>query len=125
MKWWCRRHLELIIRVAQALDAACARGLSAENAGIFYDNLEILYNRYVYPPDRIWNCDETGVLAGKNGSAHIIAHRGAKNVHYIVPDKREWLSVLVCINADGASIPSFYIFRGKRLRQNYVKKCET
>ena len=60
MKWWRKRHPELTIRVAQALDAVQARGLTAENAGTFYDNLEVLYNRHAYSPDRIWNCDESG-----------------------------------------------------------------
>ena len=63
--------------------------------------------------------------AGRNGGAHVIARRGARNVHSIVPNKRKWLFVLVCINAAGASIPSFYIFRGKRFRKNYIQKCET
>ena len=44
MKWWRRRHLELTIRVAEALDAARVRGLTSENAKTFYDNLEVLYN---------------------------------------------------------------------------------
>ena len=54
----------------------------------------------------------------------MIAWRGARNVHSIVPDKQEWLSVLVCINAAEASIPSFYIFHGKRFHKNYIQKCE-
>ena len=54
----------------------------------------------------------------------MIARRGARRVHSIVPNQREWLSVLVCINAVGTSIPSFYIFHGRRFRQNYIEKCE-
>ena len=124
MKWWRRRHLELTTRVAQALDSARARGLTAENVGTFYYNLEVLYSRHLYSPDRIWNCDETEVQAGRNDGAHVIAWRGARNVHSIVLNKWEWLFVLVCINVAGASIPSFYIFCGKRFRKNYIQKCE-
>lgn len=40
-------------------------------------------------------------------------------------DEREWLSVLVCVNASGLSIPSFYIFKGKRFRRNYIERCES
>jgi hypothetical protein len=69
-------------------------------------------------------CDESGAHAGRNGGAVVIARRGARRVHSIVPNQREWLSVLVCINAAGSSIPSFYIFRGKRFRQNCIEKCE-
>jgi hypothetical protein len=45
-------------------------------------------------------------------------------MHSVVPDQREWLSVLVCINAAGSSFPFFYIFRGKRFGQNYIQRCE-
>jgi hypothetical protein len=45
-------------------------------------------------------------------------------VHTIIPDQQEWLSVLSCINAAGECIPHFYIFKGKRMRRNYIEKCE-
>jgi hypothetical protein len=34
-------------------------------------------------------------------------------VHKIIPNEREWLPVLMCINASGQAIPNFYIFKGK------------
>lgn len=46
-------------------------------------------------------------------------------MHLTVPDQREWLSTLVCINAGGSAIPFFYIFKGKRFRQNYVEHYES
>ena len=124
MKWWKRRHPELTLRVAQALESTRAKGLCADNAKSFYDNLEVLYNLHAYTADKIWNCDETGAQAGRNGGAIIIARKGARNVHSIVPNQREWLSTLVCINASGSAIPSFYIFRGRRFRHNYIQRCE-
>ena len=124
MRWWMKRHPQLILRVSQALDTARAKGLCAENVSSLYDNLESLYSLHQYPPSRIWNCDESGAQAGRNGGAIVIAKRGAQRVHSIVPDSREWLSVLVCVNAAGFSIPSFYIFRGMRFRQNYIERCE-
>jgi hypothetical protein len=54
----------------------------------------------------------------------VIACRGARCVYTIVPDQPEWLSVLVYINAAGLAIPSFYVFKGKRFRQNYIERCE-
>jgi hypothetical protein len=45
-------------------------------------------------------------------------------MHHIVLDQWEWLSVLVCINAARLAIPSFYVFKGKRFHQNYIKRCE-
>jgi hypothetical protein len=54
----------------------------------------------------------------------VIARRGACHVHSIVPDQREWLSVLVCINAAKLAISSFYIFCRKHFRENYIQRCE-
>lgn len=64
------------------------------------------------------------MAAGKNGGGMVIARTGARRVQTIVPNQREWLSVLACINAAGKAIPSFYIFRGRRFRQNYIQLCE-
>ena len=123
MRWWWHRHPELSLRVSQALETARARGLCAENIKSFYENLQSLLTLHQYSADRIWNCDESGAQAGRNGGV-VIARKGARRVHSIVPDQREWLSVLVCINAHGVSIPSFYVFRGTRFRQNYIERCE-
>jgi hypothetical protein len=121
---WKRRHPKLTLRASQTLEIARTRGLCEDNVKSFYDNLQILYSTHNYSPDRIWNCDESGAQAGKNGGGIVIVRTGARRVHSIVPDQREWLSVLVCINAAGFSIPFFYIFRGKRFGQNYIQRCE-
>ena len=54
----------------------------------------------------------------------VIAKVDERRVHTIVSTNREWLSILVCKNAAGFAIPSFYIFRGKRFGQNYIQHCE-
>ena len=54
----------------------------------------------------------------------MFARWGSKSVHSIIPDEREWLSVLCCINAAGEYIPHFFIFKGKRMRRNYIERCE-
>jgi hypothetical protein len=124
MRWWKKRHPELTLRVSQELESARPKGLCEENVRNFHENLQHLYNLYNYLADRIWNCDESGAHAGRNGGAVVIARRGARRVHNIVPNQIEWLSILVCINAAGSSNPFFYIFHGKRFRQNYIEKCE-
>ena len=54
----------------------------------------------------------------------VTAKRGSRVVHSIIPDEREWLSCLVYINAVDLSIPSFYIFCGRRFRRNYIEHCK-
>ena len=90
----------------------------------FYSNLEQLYSKENYPAKRIWNSDETGAQAGRNGGGRVWARKGSRSVHKVLPNEREWITNQTCVNAAGDHIPSLYIFRGKRLRSNYVIHCE-
>jgi hypothetical protein len=64
------------------------------------------------------------VQAGRNGGAYVLAKTGFRSMHQVVPDEREWLTILTYINAAGESIPNFYIFHGKKFRINYIELCE-
>jgi hypothetical protein len=101
-----------------------ARGLCPTSAASLYTNLGELYTSFHYPPSHIWNCDESGVQAGRSGGATVLARTGSRSVHCIEPDQREHLLVLSCINADGGYIPNFYILKGTYFRDDYVKRCE-
>jgi hypothetical protein len=123
MRGWRRRHPKLTFLVAQALEIARAKGLCRDNVRSFYGNLQTLYSLHKYTPDRIWNCDESGAQAGKNGGGVVIVRTGARRAHSVVPNQRKWLSVLICINAAGKTILS-YIFSGIFFGKNYIERCE-
>jgi hypothetical protein len=54
-----------------------------------------------------------------------LAKRGSRVVHSVIPNEREWLTVLTCIIASGQYIPNFYIFKGMCMRHNYIRRCES
>jgi hypothetical protein len=54
-----------------------------------------------------------------HGSGLVWARRGPQIVHYLMPNEREWITILSCIDASGSNI-----FRGKRVMENYVEHCE-
>jgi hypothetical protein len=123
LRWFRRRHPELSLRMSQGLDASRAKGLCPEHVSSFYDNLATMLQQG-YKPSYIWNCDESGAQAGRNGGARVLAKKGVRSVYLIIPKEGEWLSVLVCVKATGYHIPSFYIFRGKSFQRDYIKKYE-
>jgi hypothetical protein len=86
-----------------------------------YQNLTELYGEYQYAADHIWNSDETGAQASKSIDGRVFAHRGAKNVHSVIPNECECMSVLSCINVVGEKVPNFYIFKGMRMRRNFLE----
>ncbi|MCO5601306.1 hypothetical protein L7F22_055425 [Adiantum nelumboides] len=54
----------------------------------------------------------------------ILEKKGAKAVYGVTCDSKEWMTVLCCVNAEGQSIPSYYIFKGSRIASNYIENCE-
>ena len=105
------------------MSRAC--GLCPTNVQSFYENLQKLYDQHGYSVDRIWNADESRAQVGRNGGALVVARIGSRFVHKVMPDERELISILYCVNANRASISNFYIFKGKGFRRNYIKACET
>ena len=92
---------------------------------VFNENLENLYNKHHYQPSEIWNVDESGANASKNGVGRVFVAKGTRSVHSMIPNEREWLCVLITISANGRTIPNFYIFKGIRPRNNYLALCES
>jgi hypothetical protein len=80
-----------------------------------------LYHQYGYSHDKIWNLDESGAQAGCNGKALVVAHTGSCSIYKVVHDKREWLLVLYCVNANGACILNFYVLKEKCFCRNYIE----
>jgi hypothetical protein len=115
-----------MLRRPKNLDLARAQGLSKEACDKFYRFLTTVYEEGKYPPCRIWNADESGLSAGQtNSSIKVIGIKGSKNVMTTNNNDREWMTILVCVNAMGYSILNLYIFKSKgRKRNDYIEQCE-
>ena len=108
----------------QPLNHKRARVVNPESVDEFYSNLAIMYNIHHYLPNCVWNIDETGCQATQSGQAKVFAKRGVRGIRKIVPEEREWMSVLSTINASGQTIPNYYIFKGIRKLRDYIIFCE-
>ena len=83
-----------------------------------------MYNIHYYPPNCIWNIDETSFQAIQSGQIKVFTKRGVRSVYEIIPAEREWLSVLSTINANGETIPNYYIFTRIQKLRDYTMFCE-
>lgn len=121
--WFQKRHPQLTLRRPKNLDLARAQGLTKEACDKFYRFLTTVYEEGKYPPCRIWNADESGLSVGQtNSSIKVIGIKGSKNVMTTNNSDREWMTILVCVNAMGYSIPNLYIFKSKgRKRNDYIE----
>jgi hypothetical protein len=90
LRWFRHRHPQLVLRSVQGLEVNRARNLCPENVESFHHNLKSQYVEYNYDANHVWNCDESGAQAGKNGGGTLVfACCGSKSVHIIILDERE------------------------------------
>ena len=89
LQWFRARHPHLVLRVPQLLDHKKKRAINLESIVAFYSNLETLYNIHHYPPNCIWNIDDTSCQATKSGQAKVFAKGCERRVHKIIPGERE------------------------------------
>ncbi|XP_059067174.1 uncharacterized protein LOC131858141 [Cryptomeria japonica] len=108
------QHLELSLWTTEGLNIDRALSLRPTIVFAFYDTLSKAYSANPYGLAHMWNYDETGVMAGRNGAMWVLVRKGSQNVSYILSKSYEWITILCCINAFGKSIPGFYFFKGKR-----------
>ena len=77
---------------------------------MFFDNLESIMQKYMFGPESIYNCDETGIVTVQKPSK-IMAPTGAKQVGQMTSGERGALVTMCgCVNALGNAIPPFFIF---------------
>ena len=122
--WFKERHPNLTTRQSQELEYSRAKGLCTEKVASFYQNLQQLYDKHKYRPENIWNCNESGPQTEKIGGGRVWTQKRVRSLHKIAPNKREHITTLTCINATGQYILNFYIFKGKRIRANYIQHYE-
>jgi len=105
-----RRHSQLSVRVLEAMSLGRSTAFNKFTVGKFMDNLQNLYARYEFTPERIYNCDETAVTTVQKPHK-IIASKGSKQVAAVTSQERGQLVTACCtINALGNSIPPFMVF---------------
>jgi hypothetical protein len=95
---------------------------------LFFDLLEWKISEYSILPENTYNMDEKGFMIGTTGKSKRVFSRAlweAKQVKDSLQDgKREWISVLACIGADGTTLPPGVIFEALHgnIRDTWVEE---
>lgn len=82
---------------------ARALGFKKQSVKLFYDNLERLYDKYRFKPNRIFNVDETGLCIVPGKQPQIVEAKGKWQIGLLTSAERGSLITLVtAMSADGA-----------------------
>ncbi|XP_046681625.1 MFS-type transporter clz9-like [Homalodisca vitripennis] len=120
-KDWVRgfrqRHPEMVLRVPEATSAARAQAFNKVNVTKFFDILEDVQKNHLYPPHRVFNVDETGLMTVQTKSSKVFALKGRRQVGSLTSAERGVLSTfVVSMSAGGTFIPPMVIFPRQRMK---------
>lgn len=115
---------DLSIKKPEALSAARAAGLNPEMVGKWFQHYEDLLEELEIKdvPSHLWNCDETG-LQDQFCSTCVVGEVGKPCVEVTAGEKGETTTVLAAFNAAGTFSCTMVIFKGKRLRCEWLYGC--
>lgn len=115
-----RRH-NLSLRTPQKTSVGRIMGFNRIQVERFYENLSELMSKYKFPPDRIYNMDETGLTSVPNKIPKVIAVKGKRSVNKVSSAERGQLVTAVCsVSASGHYVPPALIYPRKRIKMGLL-----
>ena len=107
------------VRFQERARAAASNDIELQDD--FLRKLGNLLRRKDISPNNIWNCDEKGIIMGRNGSRTmaIVRAGGRSTARIMMEGSREFCSVLESVSAAGVVIPPFIVWQGKSHRESY------
>lgn len=123
-KWlrnFVKRNPEISLRKAQIMNPARAQKLNKPIVTNHFDTIKKIYDELDIPnhPERLYNTDEKGCRLTLHHQQQVLAAKGTKRVHFIAQEHAENVTIAMCVNATGNSVPPMIIFKGKRLRPEF------
>lgn len=111
-KDWLRgflaRHPRISLRRSEATSLNRVIAVNRNDVKLFYDNLEVVFEKHKFPASRVYNVDETEIC--------ILAEKGQKQVGTITSDERgQTTTVVCCMSAAGDFVPPMFIFKRERM----------
>lgn len=121
LKGFMASNPEISVRKAQVMNRGRAQKLNKhivqkhfEAVKNIYDELDISTH-----PERLYNMDEKGCRLNLHHQQKVLAEKGSKRVHMIAEEHAENVTIAMCVNATGNTVPPMILFKGKRLKPEF------
>lgn len=116
-----KRQVKLSVRQPESTSLGRATSFNKTNTSNFFNNLEKLLQKYKFPPNMIWNLDETSCTTVTK-PPKVIAVRGSKQVGQVTSAERgDLVTGLFFISAAGNTVPPVFVFPRVHFQERMLK----
>lgn len=121
IKGFLLRNPQISLRRPENTSAARAQAFNKENISEYFKVLNQILEKYKFPPENIYNVDESGLSTVQKRPQRILATKGRKQVGALSSAERgQHLTAVCCMNAIGTFVPPAFIFPRKRMKNELM-----
>jgi len=119
-----RRNPSITIRKPEATSISRITAFNKTEVSLFFENLEVLMEKYSFVPSHIFNMYETGISTVQE-PGRIIAPKGQKRVGSVTSWKRgENVTAICSMSASGTFVPPVFIFENvSSITKKWSSRC--
>jgi hypothetical protein len=111
-----QRNPEISLRQPEGTSLNRINAFNKEEVTLFFSNLQQIMDMYRFPPNRIFNMDETGITTVQQKCPKIYGEKGAKRIGAATSNERgRTITAVFCVSASGTYIPPMLIYPRVRM----------
>jgi hypothetical protein len=114
------RHPDILSVWTRQIEHARHDATSSEALETWFDAVTELRIAHHYPPECIYNMDESGFAVGTSQSSRALVSIREKSSWKVIVGRQEWITAIECVSAAGAAIPPLIIFKAQHTNTAWI-----
>ena len=115
-----KRHPDIQGTWTRQIESARHNAVNAEAVKRWFDAVTELFLEHQYPPEQIYNMDESGFAVGTSQTSRVLVNVREKSSWKVVHGRQEWITAIECISAAGEALAPMLIFKAKHTNTSWI-----